>query len=60
MQFAFFSLRRMGTGAEIYKAKEITQSNKMEKDMIDLGNNGHLIISCIYDAQKELIGSKSG
>lgn len=50
----------MGIGAEIYKAKEITWSNKMEKDMIDLGNNGHLIISRIYDAQKELIGSKSG
>ena len=44
----------------MYKAKEITQSNKMEKDMIDLGNNGHLIISCTYDTQKELIGSESG
>ena len=26
----------------------------MEKDMIDLGNNGHLVISCTYDTQKEL------
>lgn len=32
----------------------------MEKNMIDLGNNGNLIISCTYDAQKELIGSNSG
>jgi len=32
----------------------------MEKDMIDLGNNGHLVISCTYDTQKELTGSESG